>query len=181
MISTHLICRKCYDNIDSVVAQVALGAALVSLHWFGTFDQRVEEIFVLDAEPLAQVAKDQRAVHLHLEVAGQVLLVESIVVHLHLGEGAKVIGHEHDGGVDMLQLLHGVVYAPHEHGEEGVAGPEARPLGVLHLEPFGLGLGLALHEGGCLAHGCHSQSPGNEEQKLIKMRPLSQGCGSAFI
>ena len=78
-----------------------------------------------------------------LEVTGQILLVESIIVHLHLGEGAKIVRHEHDGRMNVLQLTHRVIHAPHEDREEGVAGAEQLSLRVFHFEAFSLGGGLA--------------------------------------
>jgi hypothetical protein len=103
---TRLVCGKGVDHIDSVRAAEAFGPALVRLHRLGAFDEGVEEILVLDAEPFAQVAKHERTVLLDLEVAGQVLLVESVVVHLHLGEGAEVVRHEHHRRVHVLQFLY---------------------------------------------------------------------------
>ncbi len=91
-------------------------------------------------------------------MTGQVLFVESIIVHLHLGEGAKIVRHEHDGRMHVLQLTHRVIHAPHEDREEGVAGTEQLSLRVFHFEAFSLGGGLALQKGGRLAHaGCFLQ------------------------
>jgi hypothetical protein len=52
-----------------------------------------------------------------------------------------------------------MIDAPHEYGEQRVAGPEQLPLGMLHLEPLRLGLGLALHDSGRLAHGGSAREP----------------------
>ncbi len=48
----------------------------------GLVGQRLEIGGRVDAEPLTQIPEHQGAVLLHLEVAGQVLLVEGVVVHL---------------------------------------------------------------------------------------------------
>ena len=62
-----------------------------------------------------------------------------------LGEGSEVVRHEHDGNIDVLELPHRVVDTPHEHGQQGIIAAEQLPLGMLHLEPLGLGLGQSLH------------------------------------
>ncbi len=56
-----------------------------------------------------------------------------------------------------LSPTHRVVDPPHEHGEEGLGGAEELPLGVLDLEPLGLGGGPPLqhHPGGALHHRRH--------------------------
>ena len=74
----------------------------VYLGWLG---QGVEILHVIQAKPLPQVSEDKWAVLLDLEVAGQVLLVEGMVVNLHLGEGPEVVWHEHHWDAHMLQLL----------------------------------------------------------------------------
>ncbi len=54
---TDLICCKNIDNINSIIAEKALGATLVRLHCSGTLDEGVEKLLVLNAEPLPQIAK----------------------------------------------------------------------------------------------------------------------------
>jgi hypothetical protein len=55
---TDLICSKNIDDINSIIAEKALGATLVRLHCSGTLDEGVEKLLVLNAEPLPQIAKD---------------------------------------------------------------------------------------------------------------------------
>ena len=72
------------------------------LGWLG---QRVEILHVIQPEPLPEVSEDKGAVLLDLEVAGQVLLVEGVVVDLHLRERPEVVRHEHHRDAHVLQLL----------------------------------------------------------------------------
>ena len=68
-------------------------------------------------------------------MTGKVVLVEVVVVDLYFAVAPKVVWHEHDRDVDVLQLPHPVVHAPHEHGEKRLRGAEQFPLRVLHFEP----------------------------------------------
>ena len=127
------------------------------LGWLG---QRVEILHVIQPEPLPEVSEDKGAVLLDLEVAGQVLLVEGVVVDLHLRERPEVVRHEHHRDAHVLQLLaknmgriklvqewifpsgftikdccylYSVVDTPHENWKNGVVGTEKLSFGVFHL------------------------------------------------
>ena len=116
--------------------------------YLGCLCQGVEVLQVVQAKSLPEVSEDKWTVLLDLEVAGQVLLVEGVVVDLHLGEGSEVIRHEHHRDADMLQLLKkdcwsslkldsfyldSVVYSPHENREYRVIGSEKFSFWVFHL------------------------------------------------
>ena len=77
----------------------------------------------------------------HLKMARQVFFVECVIVNFYFGEGSEVVRHEHDGDVDVLELPHGVVHAPHEDTEQRIIAAKQLPLGVLHFEPLGFCFG----------------------------------------
>lgn len=70
---------------------------------------------------------------------GEIFFVEGVIIHLDLGEGSKIVGHQHDGDVDVLQLSHRVIDAPHEDGEQRLGSAIQFPLGMLHLKRGGHG------------------------------------------
>ena len=137
---------------------------MTSLCWLeaylGWLGQRVEILHVIQPEPLPEVSEDKGAVLLDLEVAGQVLLVEGVVVDLHLRERPEVVRHEHHRDAHMLQLLaknmgrirlvqewifpscftikdsfylYSVVDTPHENWKNRVVGTEKFSFWVFHL------------------------------------------------
>ena len=48
---TYLVRGESMNDVYSVVADVALGAALVGIHWLGTLDEGGQEVLVKDTEP----------------------------------------------------------------------------------------------------------------------------------
>lgn len=74
----------------------------------------------------------------YLEVWGQILFIEGLVVHFDLGESAEVVGHKHYRNGDVFQFLNRVIDAPHEHGQQRLGRTVQFAFGMLDLKPFGL-------------------------------------------
>lgn len=107
MHALDLLRRQALQDEQLIVAAIELRARLarrVDLHRLRA-RQRLAVLDVVDAEALAQIAKDERTVLLHLEVRRHVLLVEQMVVDLDLRVGAKVVGQQHHRNVDVAQLV----------------------------------------------------------------------------
>ena len=143
----HLLRSEGLYHVHPVTAEIVVGPAPQRVDGARGLGQGVEEVRVVDSKPLPEVSEDQRTILFDFEVAGEVLLVVSVVLYCNFRKGSEVVRHQHDGDVDVLELPHGVVDTPHEDREEGVVTAEKFSLWMFHFKSFCFCFGETLHHG----------------------------------